>query len=365
MNNNFKEMNILYGLPSEGMGHATRSKVIIDYLRSQGHRVIIVTSDRAYHFMKNFYGDDVHQIKGFHFAYENAIVSIKETIKLTLKNAPESLVANMKEYINLFASCKFELVISDFESFTNFYAKLTRTPLVCVDNIQIVDRAKLEIKIPANERSNYLLARKIIQWKVPHAHHYFITTFFNPEILKKNTSYVPPILRKEIEEAKASIRNHIVVYQTSSSQINLIQILNQLEHETFYVYGFNKDETHGNVTLKAFSEQGFIQDFASAKAVIANGGFSFLSEAVYLQKPIFSVPIKNQFEQFLNASYIEQLNYGKHFDDFNVNNINMFLSELPLFYKALSHYHQDGNKELYHLLNEKMQEIAHQHKAKM
>lgn len=37
-----------------------------------------------------------------------------------------------------------------------------------------------------------------------------------------------------------------------------------------------------------------------------------MSEAVHLGKPVFSVPIEGQFEQVLNALYLEHLGYGMH-----------------------------------------------------
>ena len=40
-------MKILYGIPSEGMGHATRSQVIIEHLLESGHDVRLATSERA------------------------------------------------------------------------------------------------------------------------------------------------------------------------------------------------------------------------------------------------------------------------------------------------------------------------------
>lgn len=40
-------MKILYGVQSDGMGHAMRSLVVAQYLQKQGHRVHIVTSGKA------------------------------------------------------------------------------------------------------------------------------------------------------------------------------------------------------------------------------------------------------------------------------------------------------------------------------
>lgn len=339
-------MKILYGLPSEGMGHATRSKVIIEYLL-QEHDVQVVTSDRAYSFLVQHFPNHVHQIDGFHLAYKNAVVSVSNTILMTLKNAPKNLLRNFNQYQDVIKNFNADIVISDFESFTFFYAKLHRKPLISIDNMQIINRAKLNIDIPSAEKANYLLAKNIIKAKVPHANQYLISTFFHPEIRKKNTTYIPPIIRTEIIKAKTSTKQHIFVYQTSSSQKNLIAILQQLPQEQFFVYGFNKDEQLGNVTLKSFSEAGFIKDFASAKAVFANGGFSFLSEAVYLQKPILSVPIKNQFEQFVNASYVEKLQYGRHSSDFTADNMKAFLYDLEIYKSNLKNYRQLGNEALF------------------
>jgi uncharacterized protein (TIGR00661 family) len=158
---------------------------------------------------------------------------------------------------------------------------------------------------------------------------------------------VPPIIRKEIIEAKVSEQSHILMYQTSSSLKTVEQTLGELPHETFVVYGMNKDESRGNVVFKPFSESGFIQDFASAKAVIANGGFSFLSEAVYLKKPIYSFPIANQFEQYMNAEYLDKLGYGRHFTELGSDQLKAFIYDLNRFKKNLSAYSQAGNQVLF------------------
>lgn len=340
-------MKILYGVPSEGMGHATRSKVVIQYLLDCKHDVRIVTSDRAFTFLQKHFGDRVISIEGFHLAYKNAEVSIIKTALATLKNAPKQLIKNFATYQSILADFSPEFVISDFESFTHFYAKTNRLPLISIDNMQILNRAQLDIVIPKEEKSNYLLAKNIVKAKVIGANHYFITSFFNPTLKDSKTSYVHPIIRNEIVKEKPSIKNHIVVYQTSTSQSNLVNILQQLPNEQFIVYGFNKEENCGNVQLKTFSEDEFIKNFASAKAVLANGGFSFISEAVYLGKPIYTVPIKNQFEQFVNAAYIQKLNYGRHFNEFSSDSIKAFLYDLPLFNKSINGYKHDDNKALF------------------
>lgn len=340
-------MKILYGVPGEGMGHATRSKVVIDHLLKQGHDLCIVSSARAFTFLDNAFPGRVIEIKGFHFAYRNAEVSKTATFASNLKAAGKNLLYNTGKKRLIEKNFVPDVVISDFESFSFFFARDHRLPVISIDNMQVMDRCVLDIAISKEEKNNYRLARAIVQAKVPGCEHYFISSFFDAEIKKKNTKIVPPIVRQIIQDAKPSTGRHIVMYQTSSSLKTLQHALQQLPNETFYVYGMNTNATEGNVVFKPFSESGFINDLASAKAVIANGGFSFISEAVYLKKPVYSFPIANQFEQWMNAAYIEKLGYGRHFDTLSADHLKAFLYDLPSFEKKLSGYEQNGNEVLF------------------
>lgn len=351
-------MNILYGIPGEGMGHATRSKVIIDHLLKSGHDVIAVSSGRAFSFLDKMFPGKVIEIKGFHFAYKNAEVSKTATFLSNLKSAGKNLIHNTSKKLQIERSFTTDLVISDFESFSFFFAKTHKLPLISIDNMQVMDRCTLDIDISSEEKSNYRLAKNIVMAKVPGADHYFITSFFEAPIKKKNTSLVPPIVRSGIQELSPTKGDHILMYQTSSSLKTVKETLQQLPDQKFYVYGMNQDYTEGNVVFKPFSEAGFMEDLAKAKAVIANGGFSFISEAVYLRKPIFSFPIRNQFEQWMNAAYIEKMNYGRHFDELTADNIKAFLYDLPKFEKALYFYKQEGNRILFEELDRKLKELA-------
>ena len=342
-------MNILYGVPGEGMGHATRSKVVIDFLIKE-HNVQIVSSSRAFQFLdKNFPGS-VHEIKGFHLAYKNARVSKGGTFMLNLKSAAANILHNFSSYLLMHKRFIPDLVISDFESFAYVFAKQHRIPVISIDNMQVMNRCKLTINIPKSEKENYSLAKAIVKSKLPGCGHYYVSSFFDAGVVKKDTTLVPPIIRDVVLNAKTSSSNHILVYQTSVSLITISGVLQQFPNLTFFVYGFGKDEVHDNVIFKSFSETGFVNDLASSRAVIANGGYSFISEAVYLQKPVYSFPIKNQFEQFVNAAYIDKCGYGRHFEDLTADNLKAFLYDYEVFKKNLLSYKQDGNKILFSLL---------------
>jgi uncharacterized protein (TIGR00661 family) len=344
-------MNILYGVPGEGMGHATRSKVVIQHLLEAGHEVQVVSSSRAYQLLARTFPGRVHEIRGFHLAYRELTVSKLRTAALTLRTAPENLVVNFRKYREMFFGIEFDVVVSDFESFSYLFAKSKRLPIISIDNMQIISRAKLDVVVPPDEYGNLEVARQIVRAKLPRSRHYFVTTFFPLPISKPDTTLVPPIIRPEILAAQPTTGTHVLVYQSATTQSNLVPLLQNLPNQEFRVYGFNKEESHGNVQLKAFSEQGFIDDLASARAIITNGGFSLISEAVFLHKPICAIPIPAQFEQFLNAAEVEKLGYGRHFQALTADHLKAFLYDLTGFKTALASYRQDGNGVLFRQLD--------------
>ncbi|QNH61497.1 MJ1255/VC2487 family glycosyltransferase [Hymenobacter sediminicola] len=350
-------MNILYGVPGEGMGHATRSKVVIQHLLEQGHEVCVVSSARAFQLLSRTFPGRVHEIRGYHLAYKKLSVSRSRTAVLTLRTAPENLLVNFRKYRELLCGVEFDVVISDFESFSYLFAKWKRLPVISIDNMQIISRARLDVAVPPTERDNLALARAIVRAKLPRSQHYFVSTFFPLPVIKPNTTLVPPIIRPEILAARPTTGQHVLMYQSATNQKDLVPLLQTMPEQEFRVYGFNKEESHGNVQLKAFSEQGFIEDLASARAVVTNGGFSLISEAVYLHKPICAVPIPAQFEQFLNAAEVEKLGYGRHFDTLTADHLKAFLYDVGSFAQALSHYQQNGNTELFRHLDMTLKEL--------
>jgi len=65
-------MKILYGVVGEGMGHATRSRVILDHL-SPDHEIMIVASGKAEDYLKRHF-PDVVEIEGLRISYEKGAV---------------------------------------------------------------------------------------------------------------------------------------------------------------------------------------------------------------------------------------------------------------------------------------------------
>ena len=80
--------------------------------------------------------------------------------------------------------------------------------------------------------------------------------------------------------------------------------------------------------------------------MIASGGFTLMGEAVYLRRPMLAIPVGGQFEQVLNARYLEAEGYGLGADALTSERLAEFLERLPDFERKLAGYHQQGNVEL-------------------
>ncbi|MEM9696506.1 MAG: glycosyltransferase family protein, partial [Myxococcota bacterium] len=132
-------MKILYGVVGEGMGHAIRSRVVLEYLVAQGHEIVIMTSGRAVAFLdKHFAG--VRRIHGLHMIYEEGRVHKGKTLWSNAKTGARGLPQNVAAYFELLGSFQPDLVISDFESWTYLYGRAHRLPVISIDNMQIINR---------------------------------------------------------------------------------------------------------------------------------------------------------------------------------------------------------------------------------
>lgn len=342
-------MRILYGVVGEGMGHAIRSKVVLEHLLGRGHEVEIMASGRAEGFLAKHF-DDVNRIHGLHIVYQNNEVRRNKTFWSNVLGGARAIPTQIQAYFELIDDFEPELVISDFESWTYFYAKAHGLPILSVDNMQIINRCTHPDAILEGQRTDFSIAKALVKSKLPFCDHYFISTFFHPEIRKERTSLHPPILRPEILAAEPAEGGHVLVYQTAEGNETLVSALRESGLEC-RLYGLRRDLegelVEGNLRYRPFSETGFVTDLATSRAVIASGGFTLMGEAVYLHKPMLAIPLARQFEQVMNARYLTHLGFGQDAEDLeDAAAIHAFLERVPDYASALAGYKQDGNRDL-------------------
>jgi uncharacterized protein (TIGR00661 family) len=333
---------IFYSVCGEGMGHAIRSSVILEHLTKK-YDVYIFSSERAYEFLNSKF-DNVFEIGGFNTVYENNVVRTKKTFFKALKANP----TNLKEGYNvLYKECKRikpNIIISDFENYSSMLSKIMNIPLISLDNIHMLTQC--EYDYPPNHRADMLTAKAVTKSYILRPKRHIITSFFYPPLKHpKMTALYPPVLREEIMKLEPVEGEHVLVYQTAESSINLMEELKKLDYK-FIVYGFNKDEVDENLTYRSFNEEQIFEDMRTAKAIIVNGGFTMISEAIYLKKPIYSTPAHKNFEQILNGFYVEKLGFGEYHDKLDVKKIESFLDNLDKYQENLNKVEPWDNTEI-------------------
>jgi uncharacterized protein (TIGR00661 family) len=354
-------MKILYGVVGEGLGHAMRSRVVLEHLVSAGHHIHVMASSRAADFLAARFSG-VTRIHGLHILYEENRVRKSATLVSNVLAGAAGLPRNMAAYFELFEAFRPDVVISDFESWTWLYGKLHNLPILSIDNQQIISRCAHPPEVIRGHEADFRMTRAFIRGKLPGCDHYLITTFFYPEVERPRTTLVPPILRPEVLAAAPKRGEHLLVYQTAEGYRGLVETLAETGIEC-RLYGLrrdlNEEQVEGTLRYRPFSETGFIEDLATARAVIAGGGFTTVGEAVYLRKPVFSIPVGGQFEQVMNARWIERLGYGRSADSLaGPIAIREFIEGIPRFEERLGSYEQDGNRRLYDELGRQLERVA-------
>lgn len=336
---------ILYGVNGEGSGHSTRAKEVILHLQEQGHTVHVASSDRGLRNLSEFF--DVTEIYGLRFAYVNNRVRYERTVAMNLISAPRA-ARSVRKLGGLAKQWNIDLVCTDFEPLTCHVGHQLHLPTISIDNQHCLTNAS--VSYPKEFRRDAAAAKLVTRLMTPRANAYLAISFFSAKVKKKNTYLLPPILRREILDAKPSVGDHVLVYVTSPSP-DLAALLRQVRCE-FRCYGFGREGRDNNITYKKPSAAEFLKDLASCKAVIANTGFSLVSEALHLGKPYLGVPVKHQFEQIFNAYYLEQSGYGPFWQDLNKERIESFLFNLDSYRDQLATYPRQDNSLLFAKLDQ-------------
>ena len=332
---------IVYGLSGEGSGHSSRARVMMTHLQRLGHTVKAVSYDRGYANLKDHF--DVFETEGLHIASDDNRVNKVKTFTDNLKRLPRGRHKLNELRRTLFKSFEPHAVITDFEPMTAYLAHHYELPLISIDNQHRL--RYMQFNCPAALQHDCMLTKNIVRAMVPSPDVALVTTFYQGEPLNDRTFLFPPILREEVLALKPQIQEHVLVYLTSGFE-SFIEILKKYPHQRFIVYGCNKDAREEHLLYKMPSREGFLQDLATCRAVMATAGFTLISEALHLRKPYLALPMVGQFEQEINAHFLSQLGYGINLRNIRPDAVEDFLHRLPELTRKLATYLSEGNRAI-------------------
>jgi uncharacterized protein (TIGR00661 family) len=348
-------MNILYGVCGEGMGHAMRSAVVAKHLQSRGHAVRFVSSGGAAKYLEKHFGvGSVTRALGLRTVMLQNRVQPLATLVANVCKQTIAPAAHAASFLALGRPTP-DVVVSDFDPWSARYAGMLGVPLVAVDNVHFMNRFTHPRDVVTPDRTAAAIMFPTVHNMVPGAKRYLVTSFVGAPVAAPRTTLHAPIVRPSVLGAPRSVGAHVVVYFNDSADHEAVTRALAGVGARFRVYGqkgLTRERTTGNVIACPFSEERFIEDLGSARAVIGGAGFTLMTEAIALGKPMLAVPFGSQFEQILNANYLERVGYGERARVFDCFTVGSFLDRAPGYAKTLSGLVHDGNRELFSAVEE-------------
>lgn len=288
-------MKILYGVQLNGNGHITRSLEVINNLKRKGHQVDVITSGTK----STINIDKLKSYKGLDLYY-NKYGSIN-WIKTILKSNIIRLIKDIKPIKG------YDLIISDFEPITAWSSKISNIKSIGISNQYGIDNSKL---------SGFIISKMFIKYFAP-CDDYINITYFGEN---------QPIISEEIQKSKIETSDFFTIYLPNIEVNRIIETLSGNEFKwKIYTNDINCYNSSDNIKVIKINKENFIKDITTCKGVITQSGFSTTSECLFLDKKLWSIPIKGQYEQIYNSKELNKI--GIFTEYFNKENLEKWLND--------------------------------------
>ncbi|MFI4911301.1 MAG: glycosyltransferase family protein [Sedimentisphaeraceae bacterium JB056] len=319
---------ILYGVAGEGFGHSSRSHLTAQKLDQAGHEVLFAASNKSYKYLSNYFPDQVSKIHGLTFHYSNARVSLGKTFLTNLAALPEMIKINHKAFTKTYPDFAPDVVITDFEPFTSFWAYMNKVPCLSVDHEHLL--CKCDYEKPKTALLARLSSESVTKNYLTGVNSHIVLNFFEAKPHNDKVKITGPVIREKLLDYKPSNDgDFIIFYATSETCLKKFLELSKLfPRQKFHLYGFTKVDGHKNCVFKEHNAEEFIYDLSRCRGVIATGGFSLISECLHFRKKMFIKPIDMQIEQIVNAYHMAKIGGGMYVNNFNEVSLQSFIDWL-------------------------------------
>ncbi|MDQ3395366.1 MAG: glycosyl transferase [Bacteroidota bacterium] len=282
-------MKILYAIQGTGNGHLSRAREIIPILQKKGKLDILVSGIQA---DISIPYDIKYKLNGLSFIFGKS--GGVDLFKTFLKCDSTLLVKEIKKL----PVEEYDIIINDFEPVSAWACFFKDKPCIALSH-------QCAVSFPSSPKPEKisLLGKFLLKYYAPATYHYgFHFNCFN------NNTYTP-VIRKEIRELNPSNLGHYTVYLPSYDDDRLIDVLKKVKNVRWQVFSkHNKRPLKvNNVTIVPIDNEAFIKSMAASEGVLCGAGFETPAEALFLEKKLMVIPMKNQFEQHCNAAALNQL----------------------------------------------------------
>lgn len=341
--------HLMYALSGQGRGHTSRAMAIAGALRQRGHAVTFCGGGTAQQILEKE-GESVIPVPALRQIMEANRIQYGKTIccngKILLR-----MPAVLDRLTDTLSSLQPDLLITDFEAFSARAAERMGLPVISFNHQQVV--TEMDYDLPARYWPAATLASAAIRWIAPRTPEHVLLTsfFFAPLRHPQRTTLVAPIVRPAVQTRTPTQGDHVLVYYNHPDGMDhVIDTLRSVD-APFIVYcsdaGALAPSGAEHITVKPPSIDGFLDDLAACRGVVCTAGFTLISEALYLGKPLLVTPNHGIFEQTLNALFLQREGLGRAVLDRPLapHDVKDFLKHRNTYHAQLSSYERCGNHQ--------------------
>jgi uncharacterized protein (TIGR00661 family) len=330
-------MKMMFCVLGEGRGHMTQAMAVKEMADAAGHQVVAVTLGVSSHRpVPEYFGSamkvPVTQLPTLEFKYKNSCaVSNTATLLGVLANLPKysGLVRQLDEIVR---AAQPDVIINFFEPIAAFYAltRRHRPPVVAIGH-QFMFQHPGYVRTPQlwKQLFSMKLYTRLLGARVTKL---ALSLYEAPDLPDKRIIVGPPILRKQLFGLQANPDGKFtLVYLLNHGYAEQIIRWSDAHPQTRLHCFYDKPGAPAEfqhspaLTFHKLDGEKFLKMMAECRNVVCTAGFESVSEAAWLGKPLFLVPVENHIEQEVNAIDAQQFGIGIAEKSFNLDR----LAELP------------------------------------
>lgn len=275
-------MRIAYSCAGEGFGHAARMTALYPDMAARHDMTLFVPASIDEFVRSRLPEARIHSVPCFDLVKRGNRINYSSTAFRALRLAKE-FVPQVMRLARLLRKLRIQAVLSDFDPFLPFAARLAGIPIVQMNHPGIV------LKYVEADPRSWIAALSARFLEGPRDAR-VIVSFFGGD--------VGPVLRKSLYRYRVRDEGFIAVNLKDDARVKVLPILDSMPGLRYKLYpapGANFDD-----------------GLCGCSAVVTGAGHQTLSEALCLGKPVLALPQEGQFEQTLNARMLEQTGKGAY-----------------------------------------------------
>jgi uncharacterized protein (TIGR00661 family) len=282
-------MKILYAIQGTGNGHLSRAMDVVPCLMMHGTVDILVSgiqSDLILPFPIKY------RLRGLSFIFgKNGGVDLWRTF---VKSNVRKLVREIKEL----PVEDYDLVINDFEPVSAWACFTRNIPCIGLSH----QAAVLADDAPQADFTD-MMGKLILKNYAPNTVQYGF--HFKPYAKDIFT----PVIREQVRHQVIENGEHYTVYLPAYDDKRLISKLSQFKDIEWDVFSKHNKKAFKskNVSIQPIHNDKFVKSMASSAGVLCGAGFETPAEALFMKKKLLVIPMKNQYEQQLNAAALKEM----------------------------------------------------------